>query len=142
MIIVSRRNLRPRSTSTISYAATAFVLCCAVGCQDTSQDVSIQGQVSYQDKPITSGALTFFPTQGRPTPAVISQDGSYDCQLPPGKYRVTVTVGVKLPTGWKEGNRLPPPDPILPQRYTSRVKTPLRVTVADGQSEPVDFSLK
>lgn len=139
---VLHQYLRPRSASLLGFVATALLLCCTVGCNDASQGVSIQGQVSYQGKPISSGALLFFPTKGRPTPAVISQDGSYTCQLPPEKYRVTVTIGVHLPAGWKEGDRIPAPDPLLPPRYSSRVKTPLSVTVVDGQSEPVDFSLE
>jgi len=141
-MIGHHQNLLPRSTSFVALAATALLLCCAAGCGETSLGVPIQGQVTFQGTPISSGTLTFYPTKGRPFSAVIAQEGAYSCQVPPGKYRVTVVIGVDLPAGWKEGDTLPPSKLRLPPKYTSRVRTPLTATVAKGQSEAVDFSLE
>ncbi len=141
-MIGHRQNLLTRSISFVAFTATALLLCSTLGCNDASLGVSIQGQVSYRGKLISSGTLTFYPTKGRPISAVISLDGDYSCQLPPGKHRVTVVLGVDLPAGWKEGDAIPASKLRLPPKYTSRVRTPLAVTVVDGQSEAVDFSLK
>ena len=113
-----------------------------VGCGDDSGDVPIEGHVAYQDRALDSGALTFYPAQGRPITAVIDAEGGYSCRLPPGEYRVAVTLGVRLPPGWKEGDPEPPQPITLPPDYGSRLKTPLTATVTADHSAPIDFSLK
>jgi hypothetical protein len=119
------------------------LLAAAVGCGGGAPEATVEGRVAYQGQPIAGGALTFYPASGRPITAPLSQDGAYSCRLPPGEYRVTVTVGVTLPPGWKEGDPVPPPAVVVPPRYGSRLETPLSATVpAEGGAQTVDFTLK
>ncbi|WP_146591582.1 hypothetical protein [Posidoniimonas polymericola] len=97
--------------------------------------------MSYQDQPINSGAIAFYPGESRPIQAKLNPGGGYSAELPPGDYKVTVIVGIDLPEGWKEGDPTPPPAVRLPPQFTSRLRTPLTATVAPDQSEPIDFKL-
>ncbi len=112
-----------------------------VGCGEASSNVAIQGKVSVAGEPLPGGTLTFFPNEGRPLATVLSKTGTYSCEVPPGDYRVTLVVGVQLPPGWEEGDRIPEPAFQIPMQFTTRKRTPLRATVTPGQSEPIDFSL-
>jgi hypothetical protein len=72
----------------------------------------------------------------------LSSNGDYEAELPPGEYVVTVMPGSPKPENYKEGDPLPPPKVVLPPDYASRVRSPLKATVAEGQSEPINFELK
>jgi hypothetical protein len=113
----------------------------ALGCGDDSNTVSVSGQVSHQGERLSNAALMFFPAEGKPLTAPIT-DGEYSLELPPGEYRVTVTLGAELPPGWKEGDPVPPATRKLPPQFSSRLDTPLKATVsADGGSQTADFTL-
>ncbi len=60
----------------------------------------------------------------------------------PGDYTATIVVGIEYPKGFKEGDPIPPPKVVLPDEYTTRAKSTLKVTVKVGQNEPIDFDLK
>jgi hypothetical protein len=120
--------------------AVLATLC--VGCGQPTDGIEVTGTVTHKGQPLSNAAITFFPTQGRPTTVPLDVDGDYVAKLEPGDYRVTVTVGVSLPEGYKEGDPLPPPTVVLPDRYTHRAKTELAATVAEDQSEPIDFALE
>ena len=128
--------------SVVKCLITLAIIAPSIGCGDGSDGVSIAGRVVYKDQPISSGALTFFPADGRPITATLSDDGAYECVLPTGEYRVAITVGVSLPAGWKEGDPVPPLAINLPAQYSSRVKTPLTATVKTDHDAPIDFTLK
>ena len=128
--------------SAVKYLIVLAIIAPAIGCADGSDGVSVAGRVVYQDQPITSGALTFFPADGRPITATLSGDGKYECVLPPGEYRVAITVGVSLPAGWKEGDPVPPNAINLPAKYASRLESPLTATVKADHDAPIDFALK
>jgi hypothetical protein len=124
-----------------SCLVTAAVLTSA-GCGESSDKAAVHGNVTYRGEPISNASLMFFPTIGRPTPVVLSSDGSYRTELPPGDYAVTVNVGAEVPPGFKEGDPLPPPKFSLPEEYTLRTRSALQATVAPDQSQPIDFKLE
>ena len=124
----------------IELLGTAAILCLA-GCGSAPSGVPVTGHVSYQGAPVNA-AVTFFPESGRSVVASTSESGDYSATLPAGEYVVAISLGVKLPAGWKEGNPIPPPKVVLPPQYTSRVKSPLKASVQPGQSEPINFDLK
>lgn len=119
-----------------------FLLGLLAGCGDAPAGLPIHGQVTYQDQPVPGGTLTFYPSTGRSVATVVSPQGEYDCQLETGEYRVTLVLGVTLPTGWKEGDPIPTVKLNLPRQYSSRLNTPLTATVTEGMTEPIDFPLK
>ena len=126
-------------------AAGPLVLIAAVsgtGCDKASSGISVSGHASYRGEPLAKGLISFFPATGRVVSAPIADDGSYELSLEPGDYTVTVSLGVELPPGFKEGDRVPPPKVVLPDQYSVRAKSTLKATVAPGHAEPLDFDLK
>lgn len=134
----TERNLRRYATRWCLALATVF----CIGCAARSELLEVTGAVSYNNQPLTNAAITFFPTQGRPVTAPLDADGDYAIELAPGDYQVTITVGANVPPGFKEGDVLPPPPVVLPDRFTVRARTELNATVSEDQSEPINFDLK
>lgn len=113
----------------------------AVGCGDKSTLNTVSGTVKFQDKPIESGSLTFYPASG-PGVTTVIEGGAYSCELEPGQYRATVVVGVTLPPGYKEGDPVPPQEVVLPEVFGSRLETPLTALVTDGGIVTVNFEME
>lgn len=144
----SARRYRPFGQANSKSPRTAFALTLATGiiacagCSDDSGKVDVHGQVTYRGQPVTDGTLTFFPTSGAPQSAQLGDGGAYELPLPPGDYRAIVTIGVTLPEGWKEGDPVPAPTLVLPQKYTSRARTELTAHVDEEATAPIDFQLE
>jgi hypothetical protein len=119
----------------------AIALIAIAGCGPQSDVVALSGSVSTQSRPVVNGTVQFFPSQGRPAVATIDDLGRFSIELAPGDYQVTVNASAKLPPGWKEGDPVPQQEMVIPAQYTTRVRTPLKVTVAAGQNDPIDFVL-
>ena len=111
------------------------------GCQQSDGKVSVQGQVSFRGQALKHAALTFYPDIGRPETAAV-EEGQYSTTLAPGNYTAVVLISPTLPPNYKEGDKVPPPEVVLPDAYASRMKSPLKATVATDQSEPINFDLK
>lgn len=126
----------------VLFCSSLALLSSTFGCGESSNTVTVRGHVTYRGEALTNAALMFFPTVGRPTSAVLSSEGNYTTELPPGEYVVTVNVGAELPPGYKEGDPLPPSKFILPDEYTTRAKSKLTASVAPNQDEPIDFALQ
>lgn len=112
-----------------------------VGCGSDGGAVAVSGTVTFRGQPFSNASITFYPAAGPPVGAAIV-DGEYSTALLPGDYKVTVSLGVNLPPGWKEGDPVPPREMTLPDRYTSVLHTALTAKVSDGQREPIDFALQ
>ncbi len=125
-----------------AWCATVLLTATAVGCQKPSGGVPIHGHVSYQGQPVESAAVMFYPEHGRAAAASTDAAGEYHASLPPGEYVVTVNVSVKPPAGWKEGDPIPAPKVVLPDKYTSRAKTSVKANVKADQTDSIDFDLK
>ena len=125
------------TTCAASCVVLALVL---VGCGDSSEALSVSGKVMYGGEPLPNGAITFFPARGRPATAPISAEGDYAIALPPGEYVVVINVSADLPSGFKEGDPLPPPKIVLPPQYTTRARSTLTATVTEDQPR-IDFEL-
>ena len=130
------------SASTCGNLAWGFsILALAVGCGGESNVTSLSGRVLYEGEPLSNASLMFYPAEGRPVIAPLS-DGDYSLQLPPGEYRVTLNLGAELPPGWKEGDPVPPTTRKLPRQFSSRLETPLTATVsAEGEGQTIDFNV-
>lgn len=131
----------PRSLpKTLRTAFTLLIATAFVGCGGLSDTVTVHGTVKYQGSPVP-GSLTFYPMSGRPVNAAVAADGTYQADLPPGEYTVTVNYTEPLPPGFKEGDPMPRPKIVLPPEFSTRTKSTLSATVAADQSEPVNFDL-
>ena len=131
--------LSPSRFSSLFLLASLAVLS---GCESRGDGVTTEGTVTYAGQPLADAAITFFPQQGRPLTVPLDPQGAYAVVLPPGDYQVTINVGAPLPEGFQEGDVLPPPTVTLPDRFTVRARTELNATVAEDQSEPINFDLK
>jgi hypothetical protein len=118
------------------------VIAAVAGCGESSNEVSVEGRVTYRGEPLSKGSVTFFPSSGRPAAAALSEGGEYSLELLPGQYTVTVNVGTDLPPGFKEGDPIPPPKVVLPPEYTTRAKSSLTATVRQGDEQAINFELK
>ena len=101
--------MRPRQVPLcwLQPVALGFALSVAVGCSRAPEHTTVKGTVTYKGTPLTHGMIGFHPTSGVPLGAPISAAGTYESQLPPGQYDVTVNAPPKLPAGFKEGDPLP-----------------------------------
>jgi hypothetical protein len=113
----------------------------ANGCQKASGTTTVHGHISYQGQPLNGSIVTFLPAAGRSVTANAPQ-GDYSTELKPGEYTVIVSVGIEYPKGFKEGDPIPPPKLILPDKYTTQANSTLKTTVKAGQTDPIDFDLK
>ena len=137
-----RRFWKASSASPAGSLAWAFsILALAIGCGGESNVTSLSGRVLHEGEPLSNASLMFYPAEGRPMIAPLSE-GEYSVELPPGEYRVTVNLGAELPPGWKEGDPVPPTTRKLPRQFVSRLDTPLTATVsAEGEGQTSDFNI-
>ena len=113
------------------------------GCGDSPQQTSVRGTVSYQGNPLDHGSVRFFGVDGRPVGSVIQVNGSYQIDLLPGEYQVSVSSPPKLPPGYKEGDRLPPDPSVVPARYTQPNSSGLSTTVVkESLAQTYDIALE
>lgn len=129
------------STTALPLVLALAALGLTIGCAEDSNTVSLSGRVLYEGQPLSNAALMFYRAEGRPVTAPLS-DGQYSVELPPGEYRVTVTLGAELPAGWKEGDPVPSATRELPPQFSSRLDTPLTASVSpDGENQTADFTV-
>jgi hypothetical protein len=135
------RRIRITAAALRRLAALCSCAFIVAGCSGGADGVTVSGTVNYRGQPFSNASITFYPASGRPVSAAIS-DGEYSLRLQPGEYQVTVSLGVNLPPGWKEGDPIPPREFVLPQQYSSVLHTQLTATVSEDQSAPLDFKLE
>ncbi len=90
----------PRASDRLAIcAAIALVAVAAAGCRRGPQVVPVSGVVEVDGKPLTTGAITVIPDQGRAASATIGKDGRFTLTtfLPGdgallGRHRVVVTA--------------------------------------------------
>src|SRR4051794_32099560 len=76
------------------------------GCGGDSKTV-VQGKVTYNGNPVTTGLINFQPDKGRPFGGAIQSDGTYTYELPPGNYKVRIDAPAANGGGVKEGDPVP-----------------------------------
>lgn len=132
------------------YAALALVVVC--GCSsDLQQDrCEVTGEVTLDDSPLSSGAITLRPLRNGQTAGATIHDGKFTItgeRAPKfGKYRVEIEA--YLPTGKK----IPDPDipgamteeikQILPRRYNRRSEQEIDITPDSDRHLTFDLKSK
>jgi hypothetical protein len=131
------------------------LLACAalvVGC---GGPVNVQGKVVKDGKPLKGATVLFLPVgEGPEAGDVTDEEGNFRLKNPqklgvlPGEYMVTVSKKV-WPPGMKEPGPFELTIPLVakmkesvPENYTIKEKTPLRVTVPRGGAMDLVLEIK
>jgi len=119
------------------YIVTFFLSGCSSG-----NTTTVTGKITYKGAPVPDGIINFMPSGGRPIGGPIQSDGTYSYELPPGDYQVRIDAPAPLPSGFKEGDPLPPASArLVPEQYASYNSSGLTATVDDSGSQTIDFTL-
>jgi hypothetical protein len=111
----------------------------------------VTGKVTYRDKPVPSGAVTFHGANGRTDSGSLDAEGNYTIpQAPVGPVKVTVVTGLPpgpAPVIRRPGGEKPPQHPgekaggtgpaprkhvVLPKKYEDPQQSGLTFTVTSG----------
>ena len=118
----------------------------SVGCNQSNLAV-VKGKVTYKDKPVTSGTITFFAQDKPAAYGDLQPDGTYTLMTDkpgdgatPGKYQVVV-VAMKDQANALPEERSPLPAPTVPFKYTNMATTDLTAEVEKGKENIIDFNL-
>ena len=118
----------------------------AIGC-DSSNLVVVTGKVTYKDKPVTSGTISFVSADNASAYGELQADGSYSLKTDkpgdgaaPGTYKVIV-VAMQDQANLLPEQKSPLPAPTVPFKYTSLATTDLTAKVEKGKPNVIDFNL-
>lgn len=124
----------------------AFLLAIAAlaGCRSGPAVGQVSGKVTFKDKPVTEGRITFYnPKTGYIADDQLGKDGGYAIKtkeggLIVGDYVVTVTPLMYLDDS--QPTKTPPalmekPAKDIPRRYRGEKTSPLKVTITEGKNE-------
>lgn len=150
---------KPHVLTTASITVVWFT---AIGCGVSREETApVSGTVTLDGRPVTSGTVVFYPTDGRTAMARIGDDGQYELTtyIPGdgarlGSHKVTVESrslrggSASTPaTAAVADDRIPlgPAGPpvvqwVVPQAYAQRATTPLVVEVRDTDNR-IDLKL-
>ena len=140
----------------------ALVVVVAIGCGkgNSTMPSEVTGKVTFKDKVVGAGTVTFFTQAGVYGPTPIGVDGTYTLKaIPDGEAEVTVETesgnkNANKPTyGPKDGKggMSPPPAGVVPPasgeyvkipgKYAAKATSGLKVTLVSGK-QTYDIPLK
>ena len=160
-VVITLRVMFVMRSMTTTLVAIALMM--ITGCGRTLPETApVEGRVTLDGKPLTTGAIMFFPEEGRPATGVIDADGSfrlttftaYDGALP-GRHTVTIeadeVVQVAAPRSYEEeiqqGQQGARPTIgklryIVPAKYGNRATSGLTAEViAQPEINRIDFNI-
>jgi hypothetical protein len=128
----------------------ALVLLAAVvlaGCANNDGKTAVvHGKVTYKDRPVPNGTISFIPAEGRSATGEIQPDGSYTLSTFRkgdgailGQHKVVIVAMEDMSKRLPEA-RNPMPPSIVPLKYTSLATSDLRADVKDEENT-IDFKL-
>lgn len=134
----------------------------ASGCGKSKKQGTVSGKITYADKPVTGGRISFHPAEGSAYPGEINPDGTYAVPaVPAGDMKITIETeylrnaqpSYQLPAGAPPGmaekmkSQMPdvgkgntPTYTRIPAKYANAKTTPLTMKVESG-SQSKDFNL-
>jgi len=134
-----------------------FALVALAGCDSgPGPRAPVKGTVTFNDRPLTAGTISFFGPKNRVGSAPLMEDGSYEVlDAPVGEVTITITipelstggiVGVPAPSKPVPGlPASPDQDPgkkrpgtvvvDIPQQYKKQETSPLKYTVNKGSND-------
>jgi hypothetical protein len=141
-----------RYVGSVCIIAVLLLTLSACESDPVGKTVPVKGKVMVNGKPLTTGNVVFWPDEAKgnklsgnllPT-SKIAEDGTYDLVTkgkpgaPPGAYKITVNAQTEVDSTKPETAKK-----LVPDKYTSKDKTPLEKNVADGAAAGTyDLDLK
>ena len=123
----------------------ACLLVPLVGCEVEKPVTRVSGVITYEGKPVESGAITFFPVDGKsPTAGAVIAQGEYSAVVALGEMKVVISAPKVVGRRKLYANSPQSPEmdltvEALPERYNER--SSLKVVLASAV-ERRDFDLK
>jgi hypothetical protein len=125
------------------------------GCDSGPATAKVEGSVSFEGKPITSGTIVFYPAEGRSAMGSINPDGTYKLGEEALVGSHTVTIESTEVRGAGPQPRTPRDElkglgfggnPLVtwnvPEKFSQRSTSPLSAEVEDGKTNVIPFDLK
>ena len=115
-----------------------------IGCNGGASSVS--GTVSLDGQPVKSGSIMFVSTESDRREGAVIQDGEFQAELPPGKYRLELSgqkvVGQRKQKDFEGKDEvLDITDELFPEKFN--VKSQLTQEIKPGsQTLPLDLKSK
>lgn len=129
------------------WLALVLVVALTLGCEKSNRN-RVYGRVTYEDKPVATGEIEFYPIEGTmgPSSGIKIYDGEYD--VPREKGPLAGTYRVHIYAFHKTGRKVPNLggelvdhwDNFLPDKY-SQDESELRAEISDGDNN-LDFLLE
>ena len=124
-------------------AGVPLAVLLTVGCSTDRGIGEVRGSVTYHDKPVTAGNVTFYPDDGgTPVGAVLAPDGTYRATgVPVGRAKVAIeTARFKTMTAPPAGlaKQMGGPRPVyvpIPDKYERPDSSGLSFDVVKGTSD-------
>ena len=97
-----------------------------VGCDDAKS--SVDGSVTLDGQPVASGSIAFVKQEGDLLrEGAIIKDGSFQAQLPPGKYKLELNGQKVVATRKQKGfdgkdEEVPVTEELFPPRYNTKTE--------------------
>jgi hypothetical protein len=133
--------MKSEGVPTAAWILLLSILVGTEGCSKAPDAVPVTGHITYRGQPLAQASAAFIPQSGRAVVAKVSR-GEFSADLMPGEYTVTIRVEIEYPPDFEEGDPVPPLSVILPSQYAAQADSPLKVTVVDGQNEPIQWDLR
>ena len=124
-----------------------------VGCHSEVRRYPVSGRVTHQGKPIGTGTIGFYPTDGSASIAQLQADGTYSLVAVAGEHQVTVEarqVETNIPSPTTPDEEFFSSNQsgaetlrviwLAPERYSVRDTSPLTATVS-VKNNTIDFDL-
>lgn len=129
-----------------SLLLAGLALFCFAGCNSSDGEVlyDVKGTITYQDKPVGEGDITFEdPGTGSAATAKIQPDGTYSLKLPQGDYQIGITPPtIEIPaTKNSPGDTAYKKVDNIPANYYYGHESGLTATISPD-STVADFDLK
>lgn len=114
-----------------------------IGCGEGGvPSFEVRGKVSYQQRNISSGSVTFAPIGGgKLIVTAISENGEYQLEAPEGKYEVAVASIAEV-IGGPEGFDQKPSKSLLPDRFSIPSRSGITAIVEATKLNEIDLALQ
>lgn len=120
-----------------------LVVATIVGCEDSHpQSYPVKGQVTFDEKPVPTGWITFLSAQGGTVTASIGTDGQFEVELPAGEHRVGVSAPREITATGLDAFKEAPKPPHVPIALAQPDRTGVVITVHEQEKNTIDIPLK